>query len=77
VRKAFLHAITGQDNETTDLGRVLLAFFSVSLVVLQTVATIRGHTFEPVSFATAAGGLLVAGCGAIRIKASTEPDPKP
>ena len=73
MHQALRHAFTGVDNQTADLGRILLAFFSVALVALQVVSMFRGGAFSATEFATASGGLLVAGCGALRIKADTEP----
>jgi len=73
MRNALRHALTGIDNQTADLGRILLAFFAASLVAMQGAALWHGQPFSCTEFATASGGLLVAGCGALRIKADTEP----
>jgi hypothetical protein len=72
--KYLLHAFTGVDNQTTDLGRVLLAFAMLALIGQDIWNTIHG-TFNPATSAAAYATLLVGGCGAIRIKAETEPKP--
>ena len=77
MREAIRHVFTGGDNQTTEIGRVLLAFFSLAIVVQHALAIwIHGQQFDVMSTATAYGALLVAGCGAIRIKAATEPGAK-
>lgn len=71
-----LEALTGADNTTFEIGRLLLVFFSVALVLQDVIALLQGQAFDVAKSAMAYGGLLVAGCGAIRIKASTEPEAK-
>lgn len=77
MRGAFRHAFTGIDNQTADIGRILLALSFFTLVGLQAYAVMWTHQpFDVVSAAGAYGGLLASGCAALRIKAPVEPQPQ-
>lgn len=74
MRETLRHAFTGVDNQTADLGRILLALFCLALIGQDVWATLHG-TFDVTKSATAYAALLVGGCAGIRIKADTEPKP--
>lgn len=65
-------ALTGPDNVTFDVGRILWAFAMLALIGHETFAICHGQPFDPISFATACGGLLAAGAAALRLKAPAE-----
>jgi len=66
--------LTGIDNETGDVGRVVLLILGVGLVVLAAFdVAIRGHAFDAIGFGAASGALLGGGGAGIGMKAHTEP----
>ena len=71
----WLHtALTGKDNASVDLGRVLFAASVAVVLGLEVfVVVARGTAFDVVSFAGALSPLLVAGGAGIAIKGHTEP----
>lgn len=73
----FKHLFTGKDNETYDLGRILWALGALVFLGLSCASFYKGATWDGVLFATGYGVMLGAGAGATKLKASTEPDPKP
>lgn len=66
-------AITGKDNASTDIGRVLFAASVVVVLGLETWSVIAQHPFDIVSACGAIGGLLVCGGAGIAVKGHTEP----
>lgn len=69
-----LTALSGADNASIDMGRVLWAVGMLSLCGMEFVAVLmRGQVFDPVTFATAQAAVLTAGGGALLLKAKTEP----
>lgn len=70
-----LDAITGKDNATLDMGRILWAGFCVALAGSEFWSLYRGQPFDAMTFASAASALLVAGSGGLALKAHTEPAP--
>lgn len=78
MKRAFIQAITGRDNVTVDLYRVLaLAAVAVGIGLEVFVVVWRnGQGFSLVDYGAGIGGLLVAGAGALKLKESTEPPPK-
>ena len=73
--KAFLiSALSGQDNTSIDIGRVLLSLAVSSFVGLEIFAVVVRHaTFDPMSFSGSMVGLLTGGSAALLIKKGTEP----
>lgn len=75
MHKFFQTCFTGIDNTTYDLGKVLwalLCLFGIGLVV---ASFITGKAFDLQQYGIGAAALLGAGSAAIRIKATTEPQP--
>ena len=76
--KAFLiSAMSGQDNTSIDIGRVLLSAAVFSFIGLEMFAVLVRHaTFDPMNFSGSMVGLLPGGSAALLIKKGTEPAPK-
>ena len=72
--KLLTDLFTGRDGFTFDLGRVLWMKFAVAYVSLSVWHLLHGGTFEPVTWAAGAGGILAAGGGALALKSGTEPN---
>jgi len=66
--------LTGKDNQTIDMGRVLWAVSLVSLVGNEAYAIgWHGQPFDPSAFATGCAAILAGGGAALGFKAHTEP----
>lgn len=77
LRVLVLSALTGRDNTTIDVGRVLWAGSMGTLCALEAHATFYLHQqFDPVAFANACGIVLGAGGVAVAVKGHTEPEPR-
>ena len=72
---AFLRsALSGRDNVSIDIGRVLLSAAVFSFIGLETFSVVvRKAAFDPMSFSGAMVGLLTGGAAALLIKKGTEP----
>jgi hypothetical protein len=70
------HLITGIDNNTVDVARVLWIVGVVSFLGLTAFEVNKSGNFDMVNFAIAYSGLLAGGAAGVRIKSSTEPEPK-
>lgn len=69
-------ALSGQDNSSIDIGRVLMTASVAAFIGLETFAVVvRGAAFDPMSFSGAMVGLLTGGSAALFIKRGTEPTP--
>jgi hypothetical protein len=73
VNKFFKNLLTGRDNLTYDLGRVLwaLAFLVGICAVIYSLAV--GKNFDLTNYGLGVSALLVAGGTALKLKESTEP----
>lgn len=66
--------VTGRDNRSTDIGRVLFAIAILSAILLETFAVVwRGVAFDIVQFGGAVASLLLAGGASLAVKGHTEP----
>ena len=65
--------LSGKDNVSIDVMRVLVGVFGIALVAFTAWAEWKSGTFEPIGFVGACGGLLTSAATALRIKATTEP----
>lgn len=72
--KVFMkNILTGKDNMTYDLGRVLWAIsFSIG-VVADVLCQAFGREFNLTDFGLGVGGLLTAGALSLKLKETTEP----
>lgn len=69
----FRSLLSGKDNVSLDVVRVLVGAFGVALIGFTGWSIAQGHVFDPVSYVAGCGGLLTAGAAALRLKAPTEP----
>lgn len=67
------HLLTGADNQTYDIGRVLWAKLVLAYIGMTVWQVAIGHPMDPMTWATGAGAILAAGAGALRLKETTEP----
>lgn len=68
--------LTGKDNQSADVGRVIWALNAVALVGYTGWSVIGAHdAFNAITFATASGAIMAAGAASLGLKASTEPVP--
>ena len=70
-----LSALSGPDNKSIDLGRVILIIGFVFLCGMQIAAFLRGQPWDIVAVSGALSAYGLSMCGGIRLKASTEPSP--
>jgi hypothetical protein len=70
------HMLTGRDNLTYDLGRVLWALAFVFGVGIATYCAINGKSFDLQNYGIGVGALLLAGGAALKLKENTEPKSK-
>lgn len=72
--KTFLqHILTGRDNLTYDLGRVLWALAFLVGIGLAIYSVITQKPFDLTNYGLGVSGLLIAGGAALKLKESTEP----
>jgi hypothetical protein len=72
----FKHMVTGIDNQTVDVARVLWIIGALSFLGLSAYDIYRSGSFDMVNYAMAYSGLLAGGAAGVKIKASTEPAPQ-
>jgi hypothetical protein len=70
----FMDLITGKDNATLDLGRILWAKGSVVFTGLSIYHVIHTHTFDYIAFGTGFAAIMTAGGAALMFKKDTEPN---
>jgi hypothetical protein len=68
------HCLTGKDNQTWDIARVLFALIGISFVALAIHAVMHGASFDPQTYGVGAGSILGGGGAGIGMKAKTEPE---
>ena len=71
------HCLTGKDNETYDIARVLWALGVLSFIACAAWVVIHSGVFDPQNFGTGFGFIMGGGGGSVWAKAKTEPDAKP
>lgn len=69
----FQHLLTGKDNETYDIARVLWALGTLVYLGLSIYAMVKGEPWNPLNFGAGLGTTLAAGGIGIAIKSNTEP----
>ena len=65
--------LSGKDNVSIDVMRVLVGMFGIALVTFTARGVWMSGAFDPLGFVGACGGLLTSAAAALRIKAPTEP----
>lgn len=68
--------ITGIDNSTADVARVLWIVGVLSFLGFAGYQVYKSGSFDMVNYALAYSGLLAGGAAGVKIKASTEPQAK-
>lgn len=76
MRRLIRHLISGADNDTVDVARVLWIVGVVAFLGLCGYQVYKSGTFDMANFAVAYSGLLASGAASVKIKASTEPAAK-
>jgi len=67
------HLVTGADNETVDVARVLWIAGVIAFLCFSGFEVYKTDHFDMANFALAYGGLLAAGAAGVKIKESSEP----
>jgi hypothetical protein len=74
MRHFFHLLLTGKDNQTYEIARVLLFIGYMSLIVFTAYDVFASHHFDPLDYSAGLAGLLFGGAGGIAVKAKTEPE---
>lgn len=67
------HIITGADNQTVDVARVLWIVGVLAFLGFAGYEVYKSGHFDMTNFALSYSGLLTAGAAGVKIKESTEP----
>jgi hypothetical protein len=70
------HIITGADNQTVDVARVLWIVGVLYFIGCTGYEVFKSGHFDMANFALSYSGLLTAGAAGVKIKESTEPPAK-
>jgi len=70
----FRHLLTGKDNQTYDIGRILWLLSGLVFLALSIYDVLQGNPFRCVHFGAGAASILAGGGGGLALKKSTEPD---
>ena len=76
MTRFFRLLLTGKDNQTYEIARVLLFFGFISFIAFAAYDVFASHHFDPLNFSAGLTGLLFGGSGGIAVKARTEPEDK-
>ena len=76
MRTFFRFLLTGKDNQTYEISRVLLFIGFLSFIAFAAYDVLSTHRFDPINFSAGLTGLLFGGAGGIAVKANTEPKDK-
>lgn len=76
ISEMLKNTFTGVDNETIDIGRVLLAMGCLSFLGCAFYSLYKGQTFDAVAFGAGFSALLAGGGLGIKLKENTEPKTK-
>ena len=74
LKKFFKDILTGKDNSTYDMGRVLWVQGAISYCAIAFVAVYRDQHWDPIAFGTGFAAILAAGGAAMKFKETTEPN---
>jgi hypothetical protein len=73
LKMFLMHCLTGADNETADIGRVLWALSFLIGMGIELAAFYTGRAFDLQSYGIGVGALMAGSGGALMLKAKTEP----
>lgn len=71
----FKHMVTGIDNQTVDVARVMWIVGVLSFLCFAGYEVYKSGHFDMSSFSLAYAGLMAGGAGSVKLKESTEPKP--
>jgi hypothetical protein len=74
MKRFFKHLLSGRDNRTVDIGRVILFEAVQSYILLTGYFIFKGGSFDFIAYGTGLAALLAAGGAGIALKAGTEPE---
>lgn len=74
LRTFFVHMLTGKDNCTFDVSRVLLLASGVTFLGLSIYHAIAHGQFDPTNFGIGAGATMGGGAAGVAVKGAHEPD---
>ena len=72
----FLAMISGKDNKTPDVARILWVFTVLVYLGLAIAAMVKGQNWQPLDTAKGLAIVLVGGGIGVAVKAHTEPEPE-
>lgn len=74
IKKFLVHILTGLDNNTFDVARVLWVVSCLVFLVLAIVhVVVNKQPFDAQNFGLGAGGVLLGGGAGVGLKGNTEP----
>jgi len=76
IKKFVKHCLTGKDNETFDIARVLWALGALSFLAFVGWTVYRSGAFDAQNFGTGFGLIMGSGGGSVWAKAKAEPEPE-
>jgi hypothetical protein len=76
IRKLLKDCLTGRDNETYDVVRVLILSGGLSFIFYAGVAVFKTGTFAMQDFGIGLGAILGGGGAGVGLKSKTEPEVK-
>ncbi len=74
ARTFFVHMLTGKDNATFDISRVLLLCSGVAFIGISIYHVVKTGVWDATAFGIGSGAVLGGGGAGIRAKAITEPE---
>lgn len=76
IRDFVSHMVTGADNQTVDVARVLWIVGVVAFLSFAGFEVYKSGKFNMTDFSLAYSGLLAAGAAGVKIKETSEPKPQ-
>lgn len=76
MRAFLITMLTGPDNTSADLGRVLWALATIAFLAFELLSICRGAVFDPMAFSGGLSALAVGHGASLRLKGDTEPGAK-
>ncbi|MGE3622959.1 MAG: amino acid ABC transporter substrate-binding protein [Bdellovibrionales bacterium] len=76
TRTFIKHCLTGRDNETFDIARVLWALGALAFIGFMGWSLTHAGTFDPAAYGTGFALVMGGGGGSVWAKSRSEPAPK-